>query len=185
MNNTLGKSAQSPLSPSQLNRVVRTYLETDFPAMWISGEIAETYTSVAGHSYFTLKDESSSVKCVLFKNFNIHSGKIKIGDKTTILGNLTLYLSRGEFQINVRRIMQAGTGTLELQFLKLKQKLESMGLFDKSRKKNIPEIINSLAIITSKKGAAIKDILNVLKSHNPLITVTIYNSLVQGEKATE
>ena len=177
----LGKTAQNPLTPSTLNQMLKKHLTDEFGSFWLTGEIFELYQSPAGHSYFTLKDQNSSIKCVLFKQKQ--AIELQKDMQVTLLGQMTIYAVKGDIQVNVLRLIESGQGDLAQQFEVLKHKLQQAGLFEKSRKKPIPKFINSLGIITSEKGAALQDILNVLLRNNPLITVQIYPTPVQGNEA--
>ncbi len=176
-----GKTVQNPHTPSSLNQMLKKHLTDEFGSFWLTGEIFELYQSAAGHCYFTLKDQNSGIKCVLFKQKQTNA--IKQGMQITVLGQMTIYAVKGDIQVNVLRLIETGQGDLAHQFEVLKQKLQHAGLFEQSRKKNIPSIINSLGIITSAKGAALQDILNTLLKKNPLITIKIYPTLVQGNEA--
>ncbi len=181
MSSTRGKTAQNPLTPTVLNQMLKKHLSEQFGSFWLTGEVFELYRSPAGHSYFTLKDPNAAIKCVMFRQ------KIAVplekGMQVTLLGQMTLYTPKGDIQVNALKVMEAGQGDLAQQFLILKQKLMQAGLFDASNKKKIPDLIQSLGIITSAKGAALQDILNVLQRQNPLIDITIYPTLVQGNEA--
>ena len=181
MSSTRGKTAQNPLTPTVLNQMLKKHLSEQFGSFWLTGEVFELYRSPAGHSYFTLKDPNAAIKCVMFRQ------KIAIplekGMQVTLLGQMTLYTPKGDIQVNALKVMEAGQGDLAQQFLILKQKLMQAGLFDASNKKKIPDMIQSLGIITSAKGAALQDILNVLQRQNPLIDISIYPTLVQGNEA--
>ena len=181
MSSTPGKTAQNPLTPTALNQMLKNHLAAEFSGFWLTGEIFELYQSPAGHSYFTLKDQNSSIKCVLFKQK--HSLALKKDMQVTLLGQITVYAVKGDLQVNVLRVIESGQGDLAQQFEILKHKLQQAGLFENSRKKPIPKLINSLGIITSEKGAALQDILNVMLRNNPLIKVQIYHTPVQGSDA--
>jgi len=176
-----GKTAQNPLTPTSLNKMLKKHLASEFSSFWLTGEIFELYQSPVGHNYFTLKDPNSCIKCVLFKTKQ--NTVIKQGMQVTLLGQMTIYEVKGDIQVNVLRITESGQGNLTQQFEVLKQKLSKAGLFEKSRKKQIPTLINSLGIITSAQGAALQDILNILLHENPLITIQVYPTLVQGNEA--
>jgi len=181
MQATLGKTPQNPLTPSDLNQLLKKHLNQHFGSFWLTGEIIEIYQSPAGHAYFTLKDQHAGIKCVLFKNNQ--KSQLAKGKRITLLGQVTMYAPKGDLQVNALKVMHGGDGDREQQLLQLKQKLAVAGLFDLSKKQNIPKIINTLGIITSPNGAALKDILDVLIQKNPLIDVTIYPTQVQGESA--
>ncbi len=181
MDATSGKSAQNPYSPSVLNQMLKKHLDEHFGSFWLTGEIFEYYQSPAGHQYFTLKDNQAGIKCVMFRQKQ--TAKLSKGSQVVVLGNLSMYTPKGDIQVNVLRVMDAGQGDLAQQFTLLKQKLQNAGLFDTKNKKNIPTMIGSLGIITSPKGAALQDILNILKHNNPLLEITLYPTPVQGEDA--
>ena len=176
-----GKSPQTAHSPSSLNQLLKKHLANHWQALWLSGEIFEIYRSPAGHQYFTLKDTSASIKCVLFRQKQ--NMALKEGQKITVLAQVTLYESRGDLQLNVLRAVDAGVGDWEAQLSQLKQKLEIQGLFRSDTKKPIPEWIDRLAIVTSNNGAALHDVLNIIRKRNPLIEIKIYPTQVQGPTA--
>jgi len=178
MSSTRGKTPQNPLTPTGLNQMLKKHLSEQFGSFWLSGEIFEHYQSPAGHSYFTLKDQEAGIKCVMFKQKQ--SIALKKGMQVTLLGQMTMYTPKGDIQVNVVKVIESGQGDLEQQFLILKQKLMNAGLFDSSRKKQIPMMVSSLGIITSEHGAALQDILNVIINKNPLIEVSVYHTPVQG-----
>ncbi|VAW44098.1 Exodeoxyribonuclease VII large subunit [hydrothermal vent metagenome] len=177
----VGKTAQNPLTPSALNQMLKKHLADEFGSFWLTGEIFELYQSPAGHSYFTLKDQKSSIKCVLFKQKQ--ATVLRKDMQVTLLGQMTLYTVKGDIQVNVLRLIESGQGNLAQQFEILKHKLQQAGLFASSRKKQLPKLINSLGIITSANGAALQDILNVLLRNNPLVRVQVYPTPVQGNEA--
>ncbi len=176
-----GKSPQSAHTPSSLNQLLKKHLTEYWPALWLTGEIFDLYTSPAGHQYFTLKDNHAAIKCVLFKQKR-HLNLVK-GKQVTVLAELSLYESRGDLQLNVMRTLDVGTGDWDAQLVQLKAKLSAQGLFDPGHKKTIPQWPNSLGIITSRQGAALHDVLDILKQRNPLIEVELYHSQVQGPHA--
>lgn len=176
-----GKSPQTAHSPSSLNQLLKKHLANHWQALWLTGEIFEIYRSPAGHQYFTLKDTSASIKCVLFRQKQ--SMSLKKGQKITVLAQVTLYESRGDLQLNILRAVDAGVGDWEAQLAQLKQKLEAQGLFRNDTKKRIPEWIDRLGIVTSNNGAALHDVLNIIKKRNPLIDIKIYPTQVQGPTA--
>ncbi|MCX7553545.1 exodeoxyribonuclease VII large subunit [Marinicella sp. S1101] len=181
MNTQPGQTTQNAFSPSALNQILKKHLNEQFGSFWLTGEIFELYQSPAGHKYFTLKDSQSGIKCVMFKQKQ--NTPLAKGSQVIILGNLSLYTPKGDLQVNVLRIMDAGKGDLAQQFMLLKQKLQQAGLFEQKNKQQLPSMIGSLAIVTSPKGAALQDILNIIKSQNPLIEITLYPTPVQGEDA--
>ena len=172
------------LSVSELTSQIKNLLENNFFDVYVTGEISNLSKPISGHIYFTLKDENASIRCVLFKfqqrliNFDYNDG-----DKVIIRGRITVYEKRGEYQIIVDYIEPDGIGALYLKFEKLKRKLEKEGLFDKKYKKKIPEFPRKIGIITSPTGAAIRDILNILKRRFVNINIIIAPVKVQGEEA--
>ncbi len=176
-----GKSPQSAHTPSSLNQLLKKHLATHWQAMWLTGEIFDLYTSPAGHQYFTLKDDQSAIKCVLFRQKR--RMELNKGQKITVLAELSVYQPRGDLQLNVIKTMDAGVGDWEAELALLKSKLSAQGLFDAVAKKDIPKWVGSLAIVTSPNGAALHDVLDIIKSRNPLISITLYPSQVQGPTA--
>lgn len=151
-----------------------------------TGEISNLAQPASGHMYFSLKDKSSQVRCAMFKNRNRHL-KFQPENGTAVLvkAKVSLYESRGEFQLIVESLEPEGVGALQLAFEQLKQKLMEEGLFAETRKKPIPEYPVSIGIITSKTGAAIRDIIQVLSRRYPLATIIIYPVSVQGTGSAE
>ncbi len=173
-------------SVTRLVREVRDAIEHSFPALWIQGEISNLAQPASGHMYFSLKDKSSQVRCAMFKNRNRHL-KFQPENGTAVLvkAKVSLYESRGEFQLIVESLEPEGVGALQLAFEQLKQKLMEEGLFAEARKKPIPEYPVSIGIITSKTGAAVRDIIHVLSRRYPLATIIIYPVSVQGTGSAE
>lgn len=180
-----GKSPENPLTPSKLNNLARLSLENTLGSLWLTGEITDLYMAPSGHAYFAIKDQNSSIKCTFFKQFNFKNVTLKNGDNILAFGKATLYEERGTFQLKVERVEASGIGDMAKQFSELKVKLEALGYFSPESKKKLPLKINSLAIITSKSSAAVKDVLNVIKRRNPLLEVKVYHASVQGDKAVE
>ncbi len=172
------------LSVSELTSQIKNILEENFFDVYVSGEISNLSKPISGHIYFTLKDENASIRCVLFKfQQRLLNFDYKDGDKVIVRGRITVYEKRGEYQIVVDYIEPDGIGALYLKFEKLKRKLEKEGLFDKKYKKKIPEFPKKIGIITSPTGAAIRDILNILKRRFVNINVIIAPVKVQGDEA--
>jgi exodeoxyribonuclease VII large subunit len=170
---------------TRLNREVRAVLEDSFPVIWVQGEISNLAQPASGHIYFTLKDRSSQVRCAMFKNRKIFLKFLPENGMAVILkANISLYEGRGEFQIIVEAMEPEGVGALQLAFEQLKGRLQKEGLFDEQNKKPLPLFPDSIGVITSPTGAAIRDILNVLKRRFPLSNVVIYPVAVQGADAT-
>ncbi len=172
------------LSVSQLNRQARTLLESHFDYVWVEGEVSNFAAPSSGHWYFSLKDGSAQVRCAMFRNKN---QRLRItpgnGDAIRLRARVSLYEGRGEFQLIAEFMEPAGAGALQAAFEALKTRLAAEGLFDAERKLPIPDSIARLGVITSPTGAAIHDILTVLKRRCPAIEVFIVPVTVQGEQA--
>ena len=171
-------------SVSELNRSVRHLLETQLPMLWVEGEISNFARPASGHWYLTLKDGQAQVRCAMFRNSNMRVN-FKPGNGTQVLvrGRVGLYEGRGDYQLIIEHMEEAGFGALQRQFDELKQKLASEGLFEASHKQPMPESVSHIGVITSPTGAAVKDILSVLKRRFPSIKVSIFPTAVQGEQA--
>jgi exodeoxyribonuclease VII large subunit len=171
---------------SRLNREVRTVLEDVFPSIWVQGEISNLAKPASGHLYFSLKDSAAQVRCAMFKNRQ--SGlrfEPENGMQVMARANVGLYEGRGEFQLIIQALEPAGAGALQLAFEALKQKLSAEGLFNEEHKKQFPRFPEKIGVITSATGAAIRDILSILKRRYPSAHVIIYPTLVQGEGAAQ
>ena len=168
---------------SRLNREVRTALES-FPLLWIEAELSNFSRPASGHWYFSLKDEAAQVKCAMFRNKN---QLVKVlpenGKQVLVRARIGLYEPRGDYQIIVEHMEEAGDGALRRQFDLLKNKLADEGLFDSSHKKEIPNNVTRVGIITSASGAAVHDILTTLKRRFPMEQTIIYPVPVQGKGA--
>lgn len=172
------------ITVSQLNREVKNILEQGVGEVAVLGEISNLVKPVSGHYYFTLKDKSAQVKCVFFRGRQFSSSlALADGQKVCAYGRLSLYEPRGDYQLIVAKLEDDGLGELHRLFEKLKAKLDSQGLFASTRKRDIPKFPNTIGVITSKSGAAIKDILATLQRRNKFAEVLIYHSDVQGEGA--
>lgn len=179
------QSTQPPVySVSQLNKAVRTLLEGHFPLIWVEGEISNLARPASGHCYFSLKDEQAQVRCAMFRNRNmLLRFKPENGMQVKIRARVSLYEGRGEFQLIAEHMEEAGYGALQRAFEALKQKLSDEGLFSEEYKLPVPEFAQRLGVITSATGAALRDILHVLKRRYPLLPVLIYPVPVQGDDA--
>ena len=174
-------------SVSQLLKEIENNLFLNFKEINLHGEISNITESQSGHFYFSLKDEFSQVKCVFFRQYISldQKEKLKLGKKIEIYGFLSLYKPRGDLQLQVRKIKSYGLGELYEMYEKTKKKLQGEGLFEQKFKKSIQKYPKSIGIITSSSGAAVTDILKVLKHKWPSAKVIIYGCLVQGDKASK
>ncbi len=174
------------LSVSDFTRNVKRVLEYNFPAVWVSGEISNLAMPRSGHWYFTLKDDQSQVRCAMFRQSNQRlTFTPSEGMQILVKARVSLYEARGDFQLIVDSMEDAGVGALQRAYEQLKQKLQAQGLFDAQHKKELPEMPRCVGIITSPTGAALHDILNVLKRRFPALPVIIYPAQVQGVNAPE
>lgn len=176
----------SIISVTRLNRLARQVLESEIGQVWVSGELSNFVAATSGHWYFTLKDSKAQIKTAMFKGAN-RSVKFspKAGDKVVIRGSLSLYEARGDYQLIGEHMEPEGLGQLKQAYEALKAKLSAEGLFAMAAKQALPANVKRLGVVTSSTGAAIHDILNVLKRRNPSIEVIIYPSLVQGATAAK
>lgn len=169
---------------SELNRTVRQLLENSLPMLWVEGEISNFARPGSGHWYLTLKDEKAQVRCAMFKNSNMRVNfKPANGTSVLVRCRAGVYEGRGEYQLVVEHMEEAGFGALQRQFDQLKASLASEGLFDSAHKMSMPQAVNHVGIITSPTGAAVKDVLSVLKRRFPAIKVSIFPTAVQGNQA--
>lgn len=171
-------------SVSQLNREAKRLLANHFLTVQVQGEISNLSLPSSGHYYFTLKDAQAQIRCAMFKGQQQRLRfKPANGNQVVVAAQVSLYEPRGDYQLVVEHMTEAGDGALRLAFEHLKQKLLQEGLFEQSRKKAIPRLPQHIGIITSASGAAIHDILSVLGRRFPAIPVLIYPVAVQGENA--
>ncbi len=175
---------QKILSVSELNRLARDVLQASIPLSWVSGEVSNFTRAASGHWYFSLKDAGAQVRCVMFKGRNSYTDFTpREGDKIEARATVTLYEARGDFQLTIESIRQAGLGDLFEAFERLKRKLQAEGLFDEANKQPIPSHAKTIGIVTSPDAAALRDVLTTLKRRNPNIGVIIYPTPVQGKDA--
>ncbi len=169
---------------SRLNREARLLLEENFLSLWVEGEISNFVTPQSGHWYFSLKDTTAQIRCAMFKPQNRRLAFTpQDGMHLLVKGRVSLYEGRGDFQLLVEHLEEAGIGKLQKEFELLKKRLSEAGLFDTAHKKPLPIIPHCMGIITSPTGAAVQDILHVLKRRFPCVPIIIYPTLVQGELA--
>lgn len=171
------------ITVTQLNHEVKNILEQGVGDVAVLGEISNLVKPVSGHFYFTLKDKGAQVRCVFFRGRQNNLLKIADGQKVCAYGRLSLYEPRGDYQLIVEKLEDDGLGELNRLFEKLKAKLDGLGLFASVRKREIPKFPSTIGVITSKSGAAIKDILATLNRRNKLAEIFIYHSDVQGGNA--
>ena len=177
-------NTQEIISVSEINSRAKSILEENFPFVWIQGEVSNFFSAASGHWYFSLKDESSEIRCAMFANKSHRiTFEPKDGDHLVLNGTLSIFEGRGQYQIIVEHIELAGEGALLKAFEELKKKLLTEGLFDDSLKKKLPSYPRSIAVVTSPDGAVIQDIINVLSRRSPFFNLTVVPTLVQGEKA--
>ena len=171
---------------SQITRKIRASLEHNFSNISILGEISNVRTPGSGHVYLTLKDKSSQLQAVVFRNIaNKIKFELKDGMEVISFGSVTVYEPRGQYQLIINKIEPKGIGALQLAFQQLKEKLVKEGLFDQAHKKPIPFIPQKIGVVTSPTGAAIKDILNIIDRRFANIEILIYPVKVQGEGAAQ
>ncbi len=171
-------------SVSRLNREARLLLESGLGSVWLEGEVSNLSRPGSGHWYFSLKDPTAQVRCAMFRQRNLLVRfQVRDGSQVLARGRVGLYEPRGEFQLVVEHLEEAGEGVLRRRFEALKQKLATEGLFDPRHKKPLPALPARIGVITSRTGAALRDILHVLGRRFPSIPVLIYPVAVQGEAA--
>jgi len=174
------------LTVSALLRSVRDLLEHRYPLSWVAGEISNFIRAKSGHLYFSLKDETAQVRCVMFRNRGQSlDWEPREGLRVEVRALVTLYEARGDFQLNVETMRRAGEGTLFEAFLRLREKLDKEGLFDAAHKKPLPAYPRCIGIVTSLQAAALRDVLTTLARRNPSIPVIVYPAPVQGEGAAQ
>ncbi|WP_374472116.1 exodeoxyribonuclease VII large subunit [Arenimonas sp.] len=180
---TLARERQV-LRPSQLNALARDLLEGSFPQVWVEGEISNFSRPASGHAYFTLKDDRAQVRCALFRA-NAQRLRFAPRDGLQVLarGRLTLYEARGDYQLVLDHMEEAGEGALRRAFEELKARLAAEGLFDTARKRPLPAFPRRLGVITSPRGAAVRDVLSVLGRRFPLLEAEVLPVPVQGDGA--
>ncbi|HEX9155472.1 MAG TPA: exodeoxyribonuclease VII large subunit [Nitrospira sp.] len=183
---TVSGSPIQILTVSELTSLVRTSIESDFPDLWLEGEISNLRLPGSGHVYCTLKDESSQIRAVLFRSSAMRVRfSLQEGMHVIVRGRLTVYEPRGEYQIVLEAVEPKGIGALQLAFEQLKERLAAEGLFDPSRKKPLPPFPRTVGVVTSLSGAAIRDILAVFRRRWPTLHIIIAPVQVQGEGAGE
>jgi exodeoxyribonuclease VII large subunit len=183
-------ATQHILQVSELTKKVKFMLESELNTVWLCGEISNFVAASSGHWYLSLKDSKSQVRCAMFKGNNRRvklagSSAPRNGQQVLVRAKVSLYEPRGDFQLIIEMMEDAGEGLLRQQFEQLKSKLNAQGLFGQQFKQEIPRNISTVGIVTSPTGAAVKDIISVLQRRNPAITIVIYPALVQGQQAKD
>jgi exodeoxyribonuclease VII large subunit len=172
------------LSVSNLNEQIKAFLETTFEFVSVEGELSRVTKHGSGHIYFTLKDSSSSIKCVMFRGNAVRlKFDLEEGAHVILHGALSLYAPRGEYQINCVSAEPFGAGALAIAFEQLKKKLEAKGYFDPTRKKTFPRFPKKIILVTSATGAALQDMQRVASHRWPLVELVVIDVLVQGERS--
>ena len=184
---------QLPLMPerriwtvSDLTARIRDLLAREFTDIQVEGEISNAHAAQSGHCYFTLKDAKSQIRCVCFRQ-QLPRLKFRPEDglHVTVRGSISVYEARGEYQIYVEHLEPVGRGALQLAFEQLKRRLEEEGLFDPERKKPLPVLPRAIGLITSSRGAAVRDIVHILRRRFPNLHLILYPARVQGEGAAD
>ncbi|MCI1931683.1 MAG: exodeoxyribonuclease VII large subunit [Clostridia bacterium] len=173
-------------SVSQINRYIHGILENDviLSSVWIRGEISNCKKHSSGHIYFTLKDEYGSISAIMFRDYaSLMPYEIENGMNVLVCGYVSSYERTGQYQLYAQIIEPDGEGALSIAFERLKKKLSDEGLFDEDFKREIPEKPDTIAVITSPTGAAVRDIINISRRRNPSVRIVVVPSLVQGENA--
>ncbi|MDG2375017.1 MAG: exodeoxyribonuclease VII large subunit [Woeseiaceae bacterium] len=175
---------QRAISVSELNRQAKRLLEDGIAQVWIEGEISNLSRPGSGHIYFSLKDDAAQLRCAWFRGRQRGPAiNLKDGDQMLAFGKVSIYETRGEYQLIVEQLEAVGEGVLRRQFEALKKKLATEGLFADDRKLELPELPQKIGIVTSPTGAAVRDIVTVLERRFPAVSATIYPTAVQGEFA--
>ena len=176
--------AKKPFTVTQLTKQITLLLEGEFPSLTVEGELSNVKKAASGHWYFSLKDDQSQIRCVMFRNIadNLRFDP-EDGLEVLVRGHLTVYQQRGEYQIKISYMEPKGLGALQLAYEQLKLRLEAEGLFDQEHKRELPFLPRSIGIVTSPKGAVIHDMLTVLERRFNGIPVLLFPSQVQGDSA--
>lgn len=171
---------------SELTRSIRGTLETRFAAVWVQGEISNYKLHPSGHQYFTLKDQRTQISCVIWRDTMVPQRQSPAdGAQVQVYGSVTVFEARGQYQLNVQILQPRGVGLLQAKFEALKRKLEAEGLFSQERKRALPKCPRRIGIVTSLSGAAIRDVLNVLRRRAPWLQILINPVRVQGIGAAQ
>jgi exodeoxyribonuclease VII large subunit len=178
------EATRKVFSVAELTEQIRRLLEKQIGQIWVSGEVTNFRAQSSGHIYFTLKDASAQIACVLFRGEDVpHRELISDGQKILVQGDLTVYEVRGQYQLIVRAVELQGVGALQIALEKLKQKLTAEGLFAQERKRPLPKFPQRIGLVTSPTGAAIRDVLHVIQRRNPALEIILAPCRVQGDGA--
>ncbi|MDW7978975.1 MAG: exodeoxyribonuclease VII large subunit [Verrucomicrobiales bacterium] len=179
-------AARRVLTVSELTSQIRRLLEAQIGSVWVTGEVSNLRAQASGHIYFTLKDESAQLNCVLFRGeAPDQRALLRDGQSVLVFGDITVYEPRGQYQLVVRAIELQGIGALQIKFEQLKRKLAAEGLFAPERKRPIPKYPQRIGLVTSPTGAAIRDVLHIVRARNPSLHIVFVPCRVQGEGAAE
>lgn len=179
-------SGDKVFSVSEINSLLKDMLENSFPQICIEGEISNYRPNSSGHLYFTLKDETSQISAVMFRSAAAYLDFVpKDGTKVQCSGRLTVYPARGNYQILITRMTVSGEGAILKMIEERKRRLAAEGLFDEAKKKPLPQFPSTIGIITSPTGAALRDILQIMRRRNKCVSAIVFPSLVQGDDAAE
>ena len=171
-------------SVSELTARIRDLLAGEFTDIWVEGEISNCHAAQSGHIYFTLKDPRAQVRCVCFRNQAVRlKFRPEDGLRVTVRGSISVYEPRGEYQIYVEHLEPVGLGALQVAFEQLKKRLEAEGLFNPATKKPLPVLPRRIGLVTSPKGAAVRDVVRILRRRFPNVHLILYPVRVQGEGA--
>jgi len=186
-----GKEGSSAPDPDQiytvtrLNREAQDLLEGEFASIWVEGEVSNVSRSGRGHLYFTLKEEGAQLDAIMFRRRNRELDfELEDGQAVVAKGRLTIYSQRGRYQLKVRQLLQGGVGPLQRRFERLKEKLKEEGLFEEEKKKSLPPAPGAIGIVTSPKGAALRDIVTTIRERFPPSRLYLFPTRVQGEGAS-
>ncbi len=184
MNSPTNKSSADVITVTELNRQARSILEGGLGRLWIEGELSNLARPASGHLYFSLKDQTAQLRCAFFRQRQrMNTSNLANGDKVIVFGQVSIYEPRGDYQLIVEQVEAAGEGELRRRFEELKKRLADEGLFAAEVKRPLPALPRRIGVITSPSGAAIRDILSVLKRRFPAVPVVIYPVAVQGDAA--
>jgi exodeoxyribonuclease VII large subunit len=183
---SLVKKTRQVFHVHELTRDLKNLIEENFHSVWIQGEVSNFKVSAAGHIYFTLKDDQAQLSAVLFKGFlRLIKFEIEDGMALVVHGKLSVYETRGQYQIIIDHAEPDGIGALQLAFEQLKNKLAAEGFFDTDRKRALPFLPRRIGIVTSLQGAVLHDMMTILKRRQPRVDILIYPVKVQGDGAAE